>query len=401
MRLSQFGRKEGFDDKFKFEVKDLRGVSVRKNDDGFYYWIIDENIFDLKQFRDEFILKYPREVKEFEKRYNEKLSQEISFNELSHFITENGYKSQQLFTIEADVYKCVKSQFSYYLGLIFDDDKYKQIEAIAKFDFMPDECISDIDDGEVIHDLINKRIKLTGTVSFNEKTLKFQFNIKRNIEIIGESILLSNLHSWENICKSRNWLKLNNSNPPGPLIQFEKIGLIYNESTKGYEDFDHFINLKSHLIIKKDIILTANNIIQAINELNEEGKCQMICIIRGGGSLYDLYEFSDLHLVEAVVNSKIPIVIVIGHHGDKILCADVAAYNAGSPTGVAKYINFLMGNKKKKIREETQREEKSSMNNEIEHLKNRIRELESKIADLEIQLRQKNSRGLLGRILNT
>ena len=308
---------------------------------------------------------------------------------MSHFITENGYKSQQLFTIEADVYKCVKSQFSYYLGLIFDDDKYKQIEAIAKFDFMPDECISDIDDGEVIHDLINKRIKLTGTVSFNEKTLKFQFNIKRNIEIIGESILLSNLHSWENICKSRNWLKLNNSNPPGPLIQFEKIGLIYNESTKGYEDFDHFINLKSHLIIKKDIILTANHIIQAINELNEEGKCQMICIIRGGGSLYDLYEFSDLHLVEAVVNSKIPIVIVIGHHGDKILCADVAAYNAGSPTGVAKYINFLMGNKKKKIREETQREEKSSMNNEIEHLKNRIRELESKIADLEIQLRQK------------
>ena len=30
MRLSQFGRKEGFDDKFKFEVKDLHGVSVKK-----------------------------------------------------------------------------------------------------------------------------------------------------------------------------------------------------------------------------------------------------------------------------------------------------------------------------------------------------------------------------------
>ncbi|WZU00044.1 exodeoxyribonuclease VII large subunit [Erysipelothrix sp. D19-032] len=60
-----------------------------------------------------------------------------------------------------------------------------------------------------------------------------------------------------------------------------------------------------------------------------------IILARGGGSIEDLWSFNEPKVVEAVYNSKTPIISGVGHESDVTLVDYVSDYRVATPTNAA------------------------------------------------------------------
>jgi exodeoxyribonuclease VII large subunit len=82
----------------------------------------------------------------------------------------------------------------------------------------------------------------------------------------------------------------------------------------------------------------APQIVNALNRLNDYGDVDVIMLIRGGGSLEDLWCFNDEKLARAVVNSRIPVVTGVGHEVDFTIVDFVSDHRAPTPSAAAEVI---------------------------------------------------------------
>lgn len=82
----------------------------------------------------------------------------------------------------------------------------------------------------------------------------------------------------------------------------------------------------------------ANEIILALEQLDQNPEVDVIIIARGGGSFQDLLPFSDERLVRAAALAQTPIVSAIGHENDQPLLDLVADLRASTPTDAAKRV---------------------------------------------------------------
>jgi exodeoxyribonuclease VII large subunit len=76
-------------------------------------------------------------------------------------------------------------------------------------------------------------------------------------------------------------------------------------------------------------------IISAIKAAEKENAVNVILLVRGGGSIEDLWAFNDEQLAYTIANSKIPIVSGVGHETDFTISDFVADLRAPTPTGAA------------------------------------------------------------------
>ncbi|AGF46844.1 exodeoxyribonuclease VII large subunit [Candidatus Kinetoplastibacterium desouzaii TCC079E] len=76
-------------------------------------------------------------------------------------------------------------------------------------------------------------------------------------------------------------------------------------------------------------------LIEQLNIANRRKEVDTILIVRGGGSLEDLWAFNDEYLARAIGNSKIPIISGVGHDIDFTIVDFVADLRAPTPTAAA------------------------------------------------------------------
>ena len=79
----------------------------------------------------------------------------------------------------------------------------------------------------------------------------------------------------------------------------------------------------------------AQEIVEAIRRLNEDGRPDVILVGRGGGSMEDLWPFNEEIVARAIAASRIPVISCVGHETDFTIADFAADARASTPSNAA------------------------------------------------------------------
>ena len=79
----------------------------------------------------------------------------------------------------------------------------------------------------------------------------------------------------------------------------------------------------------------ADRIITMLKRANRRAECDVLLLVRGGGSIEDLWQFNEEALARAIRSSTIPVVVGVGHETDFTIADFAADRRAPTPTAAA------------------------------------------------------------------
>jgi exodeoxyribonuclease VII large subunit len=82
----------------------------------------------------------------------------------------------------------------------------------------------------------------------------------------------------------------------------------------------------------------ADDIVEAIGDLNEQPDLEVLIVGRGGGSLEDLWPFNEEKVARAIAGSRLPVVSAVGHEVDFTIADWVSDRRAPTPSAAAEMV---------------------------------------------------------------
>lgn len=121
----------------------------------------------------------------------------------------------------------------------------------------------------------------------------------------------------------------------------QTIGVITSPTGAAIKDIIHTINRRYPIC--KVLIYPAlvqgegakQSIVENIQLANEQKRCDVLIVGRGGGSIEDLWAFNERIVIDAIFQSNIPIISAVGHETDFTLADFVSDMRAPTPTAAA------------------------------------------------------------------
>ncbi len=124
----------------------------------------------------------------------------------------------------------------------------------------------------------------------------------------------------------------------------ERVAVVTSLEAAALQDFLRIAGprgLKSRIRIHPTLVQGAEapaGIVRALEEVNAQGWAEVAVLIRGGGSLEDLWAFNERAVAEAVFSSRVPVLSGVGHETDVTICDLVADMRAATPSHAAQLL---------------------------------------------------------------
>ena len=186
------------------------------------------------------------------------------------------------------------------------------------------------------------KVRVIGYPKVREQSGRFSLVVQQ-IELVGEGslkkayLLLKEKLSKEGLFNVERKRALPN------LPQ--KIGVIASRDSAAWGDFWRILNNRWRGV-ELELFNVAVQGEKAIEEIvtafeyfnREQNDCELVVLIRGGGSLEDLAAFNTEEIVRLIYGSRLPVVVGVGHERDESLADFVADVRASTPSNVAEIV---------------------------------------------------------------
>jgi exodeoxyribonuclease VII large subunit len=127
-----------------------------------------------------------------------------------------------------------------------------------------------------------------------------------------------------------------------PLPPFPKqIGVVTSPEAAAFQDIQNVLRRRFplvELILNPTLVQGVDappQIVKAIERLNQHTAVDVILVIRGGGSIEDLWAFNDERVARAIAASRIPVITGVGHETDFTIADFVSDLRAPTPSAAA------------------------------------------------------------------
>ena len=185
------------------------------------------------------------------------------------------------------------------------------------------------------------QIEAFGAISLYEARGDYQINIEQVREKGTGNLFEKFLQLKDKLEKLGLFDEENKLNIP----TFPKnIGIITSASGAALRDVLSILNKEQNynqIIIYPSSVQgkeAADEICSAINKANAHQIVDVLILCRGGGSIEDLWSFNEEKVVQAIAQSRLPIISGVGHETDFTLTDFVADMRAPTPTAAASVI---------------------------------------------------------------
>ena len=125
----------------------------------------------------------------------------------------------------------------------------------------------------------------------------------------------------------------------------KNIGIITSKTGAALQDIFQVLDRRSphvNLIVRSAHVQgdkAANDIVDAIHDMETYKKIDVLIIGRGGGSLEDLWPFNEEKVARAISSCPIPIISAVGHETDLSISDLVADMRAPTPSAAAELVS--------------------------------------------------------------
>ena len=182
------------------------------------------------------------------------------------------------------------------------------------------------------------KVEVTGRISLYEPSGTYNIQVT-NIEPQGQGALYAKLEELRKKYEALGWFDEIHKKP---IPKFpKKIGVVTSPTGAVIEDIRNTINRRyrlTEILLYPAIVQgpdSAQSIAKQIYMANEINEVDVLIVGRGGGSIEDLWGFNEEAVINAIYNSRIPIITAIGHEPDVTISDFVSDKVAPTPTAAA------------------------------------------------------------------
>ena len=183
-----------------------------------------------------------------------------------------------------------------------------------------------------------QQVLLRGRVSLYEARGEFQM-VADYMEEAGEGLLRRKFEALKQKLKTEGLFDPQFKTQPPTLPR--RIGVITSPTGAALRDV---LNVLGRRFPAADVVIyptavqgsaAAGEITAILKLADQRAECDVLLLVRGGGSLEDLWSFNDEALARALFEVKIPVIAGVGHEIDFTIVDFVADLRAPTPSGAA------------------------------------------------------------------
>jgi exodeoxyribonuclease VII large subunit len=164
----------------------------------------------------------------------------------------------------------------------------------------------------------------------------------RELKPVGLGELLQKLQELKIKLNKKGYFKQDRKRPLPKMPR--RIGVVTSPTGAAIQDILNILTRRFygfHLILNPVKVQgegAAQEIAQAIRQLNEYDLVDVMIVGRGGGSLEDLWAFNEEIVADAIYHSRIPVISAVGHEVDHCIADYVADVRAPTPSAAAELV---------------------------------------------------------------